>query len=99
MSTSDDELPDGAFPDSAMATGSDAGEPGEHLGRNALDADERRLLEALEEDATDPGTDAPEDSVAAVRAAEDDAPLPARGGAQGDGLAAHFSDPDELPPA
>ena len=27
-----DDLPDSALPDTAMASGSDAGEPGEHLG-------------------------------------------------------------------
>jgi hypothetical protein len=77
-----------------MASGSDAGEPGEHLGPAALLPDERRLLEALEQDVTDPGTDAAEDSVAAVRAAEDEGPLPAEGGPQNDGLSARFSDPE-----
>ena len=89
MSTHDDS----GLPDSAMASGSDAGEPGEHLGPAALQPDERRLLEALAEDATDPDTDAPEDSVAATRAAEDEGPLPSQGGPQDDGLSARFSDP------
>ena len=94
MSTHDDALPDSALGDSAMASGSDAGEPGEHLGPAELLPDERRLLAALEEGVTDPVTDAAEDSVAAVRAAEDEGPLPAEGGVQDDGLAARFSDPE-----
>ena len=89
MSTDDDSLPD-----TAMASGSDAGEPGEHLGPAALRPDERRLLEALERDAADPATGPAEDPVAAVRAAEDEGPLPADGGPQDDGLAARFSDPE-----
>jgi hypothetical protein len=94
VSTHDDALPDSSLGDSAMASGSDAGEPGEHLGPAELLPDERRLLAALEEGATDPHTDAAEDSVAAVRAAEDEGPLPAEGGQQDDGLAARFSDPE-----
>ena len=43
--------PDDLDPDSAMASGTDAGEPGEHLGPADLTADERRVLEALERDA------------------------------------------------
>jgi hypothetical protein len=89
MSTHDDDLPD-----TAMASGSDAGEPGEHLGPAALLPDERRLLEALEQDPTYAGSDAGEDPVAEVRAAEDEGPLPAEGGPQDDGLAARFSDPE-----
>jgi hypothetical protein len=76
-------------PDSGMASGSDAGGPGEHLGDGDLRPDEERLLAALERDADDP----PEASDAEVRAAEDDAPLPDDGGAQDDGLEAGFSDP------
>jgi hypothetical protein len=90
MSSHDDSV----VPDSAMASGSDAGEPGEHLGRGDLAPDEQRLLEVLEEDATDPATDASEDQLIALRAAEDDAPLPEPGGPQEDGLAARFSDPE-----
>jgi hypothetical protein len=91
MSSNDDSV----VPDTAMASGSDAGEPGEHLGPADLEPDEQRLLAALEEDATDPHTDAAEDSTAAVRAAEDDGPLPATGGEQDDGLSARFIDPGE----
>jgi len=89
MSTPDD----GAVPDTAMYSGSDAGEPGGHLGPADLAPDERRLLEALERDATDPHTDAPEDSDAAVEAAEDETPLPGTGGPQDDGLTARFEQP------
>jgi hypothetical protein len=88
MSTSDD----GALPDTAMMSGSDAGEPGEHLGPADLEPDEQRLLSALARDVTRPATDAPEDSAAAAEAAEDEAPLPARGGPQDDGLTARFSE-------
>jgi hypothetical protein len=90
----DSALPDSALPDSAMASGSDAGEPGEHLGPAELEPDERRLLEALERDVTDPHTDAAEDSVAAVRAAEDEGPLPSHGGQQDDGLSVIFDPPE-----
>ena len=85
--------PDDPTPDSAMASGSDAGEPGEHLGPADLSADERRVLEELERDAP---VDRRDDDVAddaVVRAAEDEAPLPGEGGDQGDGLSARFSSP------
>ena len=86
--------PDRSVPDSAMDSGSDAGEPGNHLGLGDLDADEERLLAALERDAVDPHTDAPEDSEAAVRAAEDEGPLPGEGGAPDDGLTPRFIAPE-----
>jgi hypothetical protein len=100
MSTSDDggtdpALPDSALPDSAMASGSDAGSPGEHLGPTDLDPAEQRLLDQLERDVSNRPTDAPEDSIAAVRAAEDEGPLPAHGGAQDDGLSVVFDPPEE----
>jgi hypothetical protein len=88
MSTPDD----GALPDTAMMSGSDAGEPGEHLGPADLEPDERRLLAALEKDVTVPDTDAPEDSFLVAEAAEDETPLPAEGGPQDDGLTARFSE-------
>jgi hypothetical protein len=91
MSTTDPEDP---TPDSAMASGSDAGEPGGHLGPGDLAPDEERLLAALERDAR-AGTSSPEDTTAEVRAAEDEAPLPAQGGDQGDGLSARFTAPPE----
>ncbi|GAB3192102.1 hypothetical protein GCM10027261_03910 [Geodermatophilus arenarius] len=82
-------MTDPDLPDSGMASGSDAGEPGEHLGSGDLRPDEERLLAELTR-----GVDAPPDSTEAeVRAAEDEAPLPDDGGAQDDGLEADFSDP------
>ena len=83
-------------PDSAMASGSDAGEPGEHLGPADLSAEERRVLEALERDAPADRWDDDVADDAVVRAAEDEAPLPGEGGDQGDGLSARFSSlPDD----
>jgi hypothetical protein len=84
---------DTQLPDTAMASGSDAGTPGEHLGPGQLDADERRLLHELTGDPTPARTDAPEDTLLAVRAAEDEGPLPAHGGSQDDGLDAVFDPP------
>ena len=43
--------PESALPDSGMDSGSDAGEPGGHLGPGDLAPDEERLLAALERDA------------------------------------------------
>lgn len=94
MSSHDDT----EFPDSGMASGSDAGEPGEHLGPSALDADERRLLEALESDTIAPAPEDPHELLLEERAAEDEGPLPERGGPQGDGLEAPFSDPEDRLP-
>jgi hypothetical protein len=87
--------PDDPTPDTAMASGSDAGEPGGHLGPGDLEPDEERLLAALERDSLgDP--DFPEaETLAAVRAAEDEAPLPAEGGAPDDGLNPLFRSPGE----
>ena len=84
--------PDDLDPDSAMASGSDAGGPGEHLGAGDLTDDERRVLEELERDAP-AGRDDDLADDAVVRAAEDEAPLPGEGGDQGDGLSARFSSP------
>ena len=68
---------DPTVPDTAMATGSDVGEPGDRSGGPPLDAGERALLRTLTEggSAGDVVHDAPEDSPAAARAVEDDAPL------------------------
>ncbi len=79
------------LPDSGMATGSDAGAPGERLGGGDLRPDEQQLLAELQRDAD--GSDRP-DNEAELRAAEDEVPLPAEGGAQGDGLEADFSAPE-----
>ncbi|SNS34850.1 hypothetical protein SAMN06893096_103327 [Geodermatophilus pulveris] len=84
--------PDDGAPDSGMASGSDAGEPGERLGSGELTADERRVLEEFAHGVPvgDAGRVADD---AVVRAAEDERPLPAEGGDQGDGLSARFSQP------
>ncbi|MDP9429908.1 MAG: hypothetical protein M3Q47_14005 [Actinomycetota bacterium] len=87
--------PDDRDPDTAMASGSDAGEPGEHLGPADLTADERRVLEEFARDAPAGRRDDNVADDAVVRAAEDDAPLPGEGGDQGDGLSARFRSPRE----
>ncbi|CCG02137.1 hypothetical protein [Blastococcus saxobsidens] len=85
--------PDDPTPDTAMASGSDAGEPGGHLGPGDLAPDEERLLAALERrDGTDL-VGSPQEVVAATRAAEDEGPLPAQGGAPDDGLTPRFTAP------
>ncbi|MGY1607979.1 MULTISPECIES: hypothetical protein [unclassified Geodermatophilus] len=78
-------------PDSGMASGSDAGEPGERLGRGDLRPDEEQLLAQLQRGVDDA---APAGGDAELRAAEDEVPLPADGGTQDDGLEARFSDTD-----
>jgi hypothetical protein len=80
--------------DSAMASGSDAGEPGGHLGPGDLAPDEERLLAALERDARASRAAPVEESVAVIRAAEDEGPLPAEGGAPDDGLTPRFTAPE-----
>ena len=82
-------------PDSAMATGSDAGEPGEHGDRRPLRSDEEAVRAALEQDTGQAHGDFPEESEAASRAADDETPLPAEGGEQEDGLAPKFEAPGE----
>ena len=69
---------------------------GSTSGPSELRPEERRLLEALERDVSSPRTDAPEDSESAVHAAEDEAPLPAHGGQQDDGLSVVFDPPPDL---
>jgi hypothetical protein len=91
MAGRDGTDPDSVLPDSAMDTGSDAGAPGGHLGPGDLDPDEERLLAALERDAG--SITAPADS-AFVRAAEDETPLPERGGVPDDGLTPRFVAPE-----
>jgi hypothetical protein len=90
----DSALPDSALPDSAMDSGSDAGEPGGHLGPGDLEPEEERLLAALERDAG-PREPAGPETYAAVRAAEDEGPLPGPGGPQDDGLTPQFSSPGD----
>ena len=88
--------PDDPTPDSAMASGSDAGEPGGHLGPGDLAPDEERLLAALERDAGSAATETiPTETIAAVRAAEDEGPLPGKGGPPDDGLNPLFRSPGE----
>jgi hypothetical protein len=86
--------PNGTDPDSGMASGSDAGGPGGHLGPGDLAPDEERLLAALERDARDLEEPSVEESLLQVRAAEDEGPLPARGGPPDDGLTPQFTAPD-----
>jgi hypothetical protein len=96
-------MPDALMPDadlsgSEMAPGSDAGEPGGHLGPGDLDPEEERLLAALERDAA--ARQAPaEENFVVMPAVEHEAPLPDQGGLQGglqdDGLTPLFSSPGE----
>ena len=90
MAGRDGTDPDSILSDSGMASGTDAGEPGGHLGPGDLDPDEERLLAALERDA---GSLPPADPEM-VRAAEDERPLPARGGVPDDGLTPRFVAPE-----
>ncbi|MCW2739926.1 MAG: uncharacterized protein JWR45_348 [Blastococcus sp.] len=94
MAGRDGTDPESTLPDTGMETGSDAGEPGTHLGPGDLAPDEERLLAALERDARGLREPTIEESLAEVRAAEDDAPLPADGGQPDDGLTPRFTAPD-----
>lgn len=87
--------PGSDLPESGMESGTDAGEPGGHLGPGDLAPDEERLLAALERDARSLREPSIEESLAAVRAAEDEGPLPAEGGAPDDGLNPLFRSPGE----
>jgi hypothetical protein len=78
-----------------MATGSDAGAPGEHLPEPPLDEDEQRLLVELNQTDNAPALEAVEDSPAVVSAVEDDSPLPSAGGAPDDPDTAQFERPGE----
>jgi hypothetical protein len=82
------------LPDSGMASGTDAGQPGGHLGPGDLAPDEERLLAALERDARDSPEVTVEESLPMVRAAEDEAPLPAKGSTPDDGLTPLFTAPE-----
>lgn len=86
--------PDSTLPDSGMDSGSDAGEPGGHLGPGDLAPDEERLLAALERDAKDLRETTVEESLAQLRAAEDEGPLPGPGGDPDDGLTPRFTAPE-----
>jgi hypothetical protein len=86
--------PSGNDAESGMASGSDAGEPGGHLGPGDLAPDEERLLAALERDARASRRESVEETLPMVRAAEDEAPLPAQGGVPDDGLTPLFAAPE-----
>ena len=94
MAGRDGTDPESTLPNSGMDTGSDAGQPGVHLGPGDLAPDEERLLAALERDARGLPERTVEESLPEVRAAEDEAPLPAEGGAPDDGLTPRFTAPD-----
>jgi hypothetical protein len=76
----DPAITDPTVMESAMDTGSDAGEPGDRSDGGPLTDDERALLDRLVEEANDRSTvvvtDAPEDSPAAAAAVADDTVLP-----------------------
>jgi hypothetical protein len=86
--------PEGEVASSGMASGSDAGEPGGHLGPGDLAPDEERLLAALERDARSLKPIPVEESLPRVRAAEDEAPLEGQGGPPDDGLTPRFTAPE-----
>ena len=86
--------PHGADPDTGMASGSDAGGAGGHLGPGDLAPDEERLLAALERDARGLRQPSVEESLLQVRAAEDEGPLPGQGGPPDDGLTPLFTAPE-----
>ncbi|MDQ4092540.1 MAG: hypothetical protein M3143_03735 [Actinomycetota bacterium] len=69
-------------PDTAMATGSEDGEPGEQLDERPLRPDERAILADFAGSVD--GTEAVEDSPAVARAAKDDSVLPVEEGDRGD---------------
>jgi hypothetical protein len=81
-------------PDTAMASGSDGGEPGESTDRRPLRPEEQAVLDVLTGDAGPVVGEFPEESEAASRAADDETPLPAEGGDQEDGLSATFEPPE-----
>jgi hypothetical protein len=87
--------PDDPTPDTAMASGSDTGQPWGHLGPGDLAPDEERLLAALERDAGGDPVFSVSETLAAGRAAEDEASLRARGGPRDDGLNPLFLPPGE----
>src|SRR4051812_35783549 len=80
--------------DSGLEPGSDAGEPGGHLGPGDLAPDEERLLAALERDAQGLREPTVEESLPQVRAAEDEAPLPADGAPPDHGLTPRLTAPE-----
>ena len=89
MAGRDGTDPDSMLPDSAMDTGSDAGEPGGHLGPGDLEPDEERLLAALERDARGLPEVPVRDTILDVRAHRTEAP-----GTPDDGLTPLFAAPE-----
>ncbi len=85
-----------SVPDTAMASGSDDGEPGENTHRTPRPGD-GDLLRDLEQPASPPMDDAVEDTPAAARAVEDDSVLPVgtRDGDGADKLSPEFRAPPE----
>lgn len=69
------ETASAAVSQTAMVSGSDDGEPGEHLAEPPLQQDERELLDQLARPGR-PVVHPAEDSAAATAAAEDDSALP-----------------------
>src|SRR4051794_28812000 len=65
----------GELPETAMMSGSDEGQPSEHLAHLPLDESDEAVLEALRQTGETAAT-AVEDSPAVAGAAEDDSPLP-----------------------
>jgi hypothetical protein len=86
----------GVTPDTAMMSGSDDGEPGEHLAEPPLTSDEMALLENLQHGEPRVVT-AVEDSPMTVTAVQDETaiPLPASTQQQEDGLAPPFEEPPD----
>ncbi len=94
MAGRDGTDPESTLPSSGMDSGSDSGEPGGHLGPGDLAPDEERLLAALERDAKGLREPSVEESLAELRAAEDEGPLPGEGGSPDDGLTPRFTAPE-----
>ena len=88
-----EQIPDPTLPDTALATGTDEGEPGRPDTR-PLAEDERALLEQLQEPGEGEAEPAVEDSAEVAAAAADGAPLPTGEdvGGNDDGLDAEFTD-------
>ena len=76
------------------SAGDRPGSGGLHLGPGDLAPDEERLLAALERDARGLREPSVEESLAQLRAAEDDGPLPGEGGEPDDGLTPRFTAPE-----
>jgi hypothetical protein len=91
--TADDGWND-PLPETGMNTGSDEGEPGDRAPYEPLAESDRAILDALRRPAPGADTPAAEERPEVAAAVRDDAPLPADGGGQDDGLAPQFREPD-----